>query len=230
MKSSERKCDDTVELKLALNIRFQRSLFLSVCPILCIIFRQTWKGEIYINVPATTVLRNTVLSSDLTFKQKNNFLSLLFPTFLFYPHFINWSSRLAGGLIRKGIDNDIEDNARMLECWHPFLLVFCLFHVSFVCNIVSKTIDSFYCTCAQYKGPMRHVLSITLPLTRSVSASFNSFSQSNTSPFTGFSSVLNVYCAKTDGPQFLKKIRFYSDLQNGSFFFLDFVKNFVIQI
>ena len=68
MESPERKCDDTVELKLALNIRFQRSLFLSVCPILCIIFRQTWKREIYINVPATTVLRNTVLSSDVTFK------------------------------------------------------------------------------------------------------------------------------------------------------------------
>ena len=73
---------------------------------------------------------------------------------------------------------------------------------------------------------MRHVLSITLPLTRSVSASFNSFSQSNTSPFAGFSSVLNVYCAKTDGPQFLKKIRFYSDLQNGSFFFFRFCEKF----
>ena len=149
MKLSERKCDDTVELKLALNIRFQRSLFLSVFPILCIIFRQTWKGGIYINVPAATVLRNTVLYSDLTFKQLEEQFSLFaLSDFPFLSPFHKLVESPCGGLIRKGIGNDIEDKARMLECWHPFLLVFCLFHVSFVCNIVSKTIDSFYCTCA----------------------------------------------------------------------------------
>ena len=43
------------------------------------------------------------------------------------------------------------------------------------------------------------------PVSSSVSRSFNNFSQISTSGVSDFS-VGNVYCAKTDGTQFLKKI------------------------